>query len=168
MPDINDLRNAPPDSEENENTVSAAERLANIKANMKSHSDRLLESIRPRLDFNPRIDLDAINFETTSERNSSDAFIKSLEDAYKAWKEQLDKDMKLELYACLQSGHFISVKDVAAAGQNGITMTGLFGDEECLVLMNQNNFQFIYIATKITEKSPERKIGFIYSDDSIK
>jgi hypothetical protein len=104
-----------------------------------------------------------IEVPTLEERHdyaSSQVLLERLRGRLRAWRENLPADAQPVIIAVLPNGTAVRVKELSEEGHNGVAITGLVGDTQCLLLAHQSSLQLLCYIEKVEEPKKRYRIGF--------
>lgn len=133
-------------------------------------AQRAMESFSLPKASTSHINLDPVRIPTQKEINSyqsASALMEALSKEALRWKIQLPENYKPAIIALLYGGLQINVHTLSQVSFHGIQIEGTLNGSPCSLLAHQSTIQMLCYAAEITEETPNRPIGFIWSGHNV-
>jgi hypothetical protein len=114
--------------------------------------------------------LTPIRFPTQQEINkyqSASVLMEALSKEALRWKKQLPENYKPAILALLFGGLQINVHSLSQVSFHGIQIEGTLNGAPCSLLAHQSTVQMLCYGEEITEETPSRPIGFIWTGHNV-
>lgn len=114
--------------------------------------------------------LQPIKLQTQQEINkyqSASALMEALSKEALRWKNQLPENYKPAILALLYGGLQINVHILSQVSFHGIQIEGTLNGAPCSLLAHQSTVQMLCYGEEVTEETPNRPIGFIWSGNNV-